>query len=102
MKFTGVYVAFALASSVAAAHGQEFASDEAAGRIAAVDPSTLVLEDGATFVIGEGLSTRGLAPGIEVTVLFEEKDGDIVAKKVAPSGGMVLRLGRYEYSGASY
>ena len=96
MKLTGLYVAFAFAfvSSVAVAHGHEFASDEAAGRIAAVDPSTLVLEDGATFVIGEGLSTRGLAPGIEVTVSFEEQDGDIVATKVAPCWRWVQLVGQ--------
>jgi Cu/Ag efflux protein CusF len=57
-------------------------ADEAAGKITAVDAQTLVLEDGTTFTIGEGVSTEGLEPGTEVTVSYEEKDGQMVVTDV--------------------
>jgi len=71
-------LAFALSASIAYA-------DDAAGKVAAVDSQTLVLEDGTTFTIGEGVSTEGLEPGTEVTVSYEEQDGQMVATEVAPS-----------------
>jgi len=74
------FVALAFTLSAAAAH-----ADEAAGKVAAVDSSTLILEDGTTFTISEGVSTDGLEPGTEVTVSFEEQDGQLVATEVAPS-----------------
>ena len=74
--------ALAFAFSVAVAH-----AEETAGKVAAVDMSTgsLMLEDGTIFTIGEGVSTDGLEPGTEVTVSFEERDGQLVATEVAPS-----------------
>jgi len=60
-------------------------ADEAAGKIAAVDAGTLILEDGTTFTISEGVSTEGLEPGTEVTVSYEEQDGQMVATEVAPA-----------------
>jgi len=57
-------------------------ADEAAGKITAVDEQTLILEDGTTFTIGEGVSTEGLEPGTEVTVSYEEKDGQMVITEV--------------------
>ena len=71
-------LAFALSASIAYA-------DDAVGKIAAVDSQTLVLEDGTTFTIGEGVSTEGLEPGTEVTVSYEEQDGQMVITEVAPS-----------------
>ncbi len=71
-------LAFAFSMSIAQA-------DEAAGKVAAVDSQTLILEDGTTFTIGEGVSTEGLEPGTEVTVSYEEQDGQKVATEVAPS-----------------
>ena len=71
-------LAFAFSMSIAQA-------DEAAGKISAVDSQTLVLEDGTTFTIGEGVSTEGLELGTEVTVSYEEQDGQKVATEVAPS-----------------
>ena len=79
-KFIAPFAALAFAFSIAAAH-----ADEASGKIAAVDGSTLILEDGTTFTISEGMSTEGLEPGTEVTVSFEEQDGQMVATEVAPS-----------------
>lgn len=71
-------VAFVFSAAIALA-------DEAAGKISAVDASSITLEDGTTFTIGEGVSTEGLEPGTEVTVSYEEKEGQKVATEVAPS-----------------
>ena len=60
-------------------------ADEAAGKVTAVDSETLILEDGTTFTIGEGVSVEGLEPGTEVTVSFEEQDGQMVVTEIAPS-----------------
>ena len=74
--------ALAFAFSVGMAY-----AEETAGKVAAVDPATssLMLEDGTTFTIGEGVSMDGLEPGTEVTVSFEEQDGQLIATEVAPS-----------------
>ncbi len=76
------FAALAFVFSIAIAQ-----ADETAGKVAAVDPASgsLVLEDGSTFTIGEGVSMDGLEPGTEVTVSFEEKDGQLIATEVAPS-----------------
>jgi hypothetical protein len=79
------FAALAFALSIATAYANEAASDETAGRIAVVDESTLVLEDGATFTISESVSIEGLEPGTEVIVSFEELGGQIFATKIAPS-----------------
>jgi Cu/Ag efflux protein CusF len=79
-KLIAPFAALAFAFSIATAH-----ADEAAGKVAAVDAGTLILEDGTTFTISEGVSTEGLEPGTEVTVSFEEQDGQLIATEVAPS-----------------
>ena len=60
-------------------------AEDTSGMIASVDAQTLTLEDGTSFTIGEGVSMEGLEPGTEVTVSFEEQDGQLVATEVAPS-----------------
>ncbi len=79
-KLIAPFAALAFAFSMATAH-----ADEAAGKIAAADAGTLILEDGTTFTIGEGVSMEGLEPGTEVTVSYEDQDGTLVATEVAPS-----------------
>jgi hypothetical protein len=79
-KFIAPVAALAFVFSAATA----FAED-AAGKIAAIDASSIMLEDGTLFTIGEGVSMEGLEPGTEVTVSYEEKDGQKVAKEVAPA-----------------
>ncbi len=81
-KLVAPFAALAFVFSVAIAH-----ADEAAGKVAAVDPTSgsLILEDGTTFTIAEGVSMDGLEPGTEVTVSFEEQDGQLIATEVAPS-----------------
>lgn len=83
MRVIAPFLALAFALSIASAGANEAASDETSGRIATVDESTLILEDGATFTITDSVSTEGLKPGIEVIVSFEEQDGRILATKVA-------------------
>ncbi len=79
-KLVAPFAALAFVFSVAIAH-----ADEAAGKVAAVDSSTLTLEGGTTFTIAEGVSMEGLEPGTEVTVSYEEQDGNLIATEVAPS-----------------
>ncbi|HEX9770888.1 MAG TPA: DUF1344 domain-containing protein [Kiloniellales bacterium] len=81
-KLVAPFAALAFVFSIAIAQ-----ADETAGKVAAVDPSSgsLILEDGSTFTIAEGVSMEGLEPGTEVTVSFEEKDGQLIATEVAPS-----------------
>ena len=74
------FAALALVFSAAIAH-----ADEAAGKVAAADSKTLILEDGTTFTIADGVSTEGLEPGTEVTVSYEEQDGQLVATGVMPA-----------------
>jgi len=79
-KFIAPFAALAFAFSIAGAH-----ADEIAGKVAAADLTTLILEDGTSFTIGEGVSMEGLEPGAEVTVSYEEQDGSLVATEVTPS-----------------
>ena len=81
-KLLAPLTALAFVFSVAVAQ-----AEEAGGKIAAVDPSagTIVLEDGTTFTIAEGVSMEGLQPGTEVKVSFEEQDGQLIASEVMPS-----------------
>ena len=81
-KFVAPFAALAFAFSIATAH-----ADEAAGKIFTIDPAlgSFQLEDGTTFTIAEGVSMEGLEPGTEVTVSFEEQDGQNVATGIAPA-----------------
>ncbi len=81
-KILAPVAALAFALSISAAQ-----ADEAAGKIASVDPAqgTIVLEDGTAFTVMEGLSMEGLEPGTDVLVSFEDKDGQLVATEVAPA-----------------
>ena len=36
-------------------------------------------------MIAEGVSMEGLEPGAEVTVSYEEQDGNLIATEVVPS-----------------
>lgn len=81
-KLIAPFAALAFVLSIAVAQ-----ADEVAGKVALVEPNagTITLEDGTTYTIGEGVSMEGLEPGTEVTVSFEEMDGQLVATEVAPS-----------------
>lgn len=73
-------LAFAFTIAVAQA-------DQAAGKIAAVDPATgtLVLEDGTIFLVAQDLAMDGLKPGADVMIVFEEQGGQLIATEIAPA-----------------
>lgn len=81
-KLIAPFAAIAFVFSIAIAQ-----ADATGGKIATVDPAagSITLEDGTTFTIAEGVSMDGLEPGTEVTVSFEEQDGQLIATEVAPS-----------------
>lgn len=79
-KLIAPFVALAFMFSAATAF-----AEEAGGKVAMVDAQTLILEDGTSFTIAEGVSVEGLEPGTEVTVSYEEQDGQMVATEVAPA-----------------
>ncbi len=62
-------------------------AEEAMGKIQAVDPATrtLTLEDGNSFILGEAVAIDSLQPGSDVTVSYEEKDGQKTATQVTPA-----------------
>jgi Cu/Ag efflux protein CusF len=62
-------------------------AEEAMGKIQAVDPATrtLTLEDGSSFVLGDAVAIDSLQPGSDVTVSYEEKDGQKTATQVTPA-----------------
>jgi Cu/Ag efflux protein CusF len=61
-------------------------ADEASGKIEAMDPGsrTIVLDDGNIYIVSEEVAVEGLQPGTEVTVSFEEQDGQRTATGVTP------------------
>jgi len=73
-------VAFMAASGLALA-------EDASGKIQAVDPTarTIQLEDGTIFTVAEGVALDTLQPGTEVTVSYEEQDGQKTATSVMPA-----------------
>jgi Protein of unknown function (DUF1344) len=62
-------------------------AEEAMGKVQAVDPATrtLTLEDGSSFILGEAVAIDTLQPGTDVTVSYEEKDGQKQATQVTPA-----------------
>ncbi|MEM7170386.1 MAG: DUF1344 domain-containing protein [Pseudomonadota bacterium] len=81
-KFLAPVAALTFALSISAAQ-----ADDASGKIAAVDAAqgTIILEDGTAFTVVEGLPMEGLQPGTDVTVSYEEQDGQLIATEVVPS-----------------
>ncbi len=62
-----------------------FAEEVSVGTISFIDEGSLMLEDGTTFTIGEGISVEGLEPGTEVTVSYEDQDDEYVATSIEPT-----------------
>ncbi len=60
-------------------------AEEASGPIVSVDPATgiIILEDGTTYTVAEGVSIEGLQPGDTVTVSFEVQGDKNMASDVA-------------------
>ena len=59
---------------------------ETKGKIQTVDPATRIiqLDDGTMYTVAEGVALDSLKPGTEVTVSFEEKNGQKTATDVKP------------------
>jgi hypothetical protein len=72
---------FALGLFAAAAQ-----AEEASGVIVEIDTDNrqILLDDGQTYTLAEGVSIDGLEPGSEVMVSFEEAADGKVAVEVAP------------------
>ena len=62
-------------------------AEEASGTITSVDPASrmIQLDDGSSFTVSEGVAIESLQPGTEVTVSYEEQNGENVATEVVPS-----------------
>ena len=60
-------------------------AEEASGKVVSMEGGVLILEDGTSFTISEGVSTEGLQPGMEVTVSYEDQGGERVATGVTPA-----------------
>ena len=71
-KLLGVLVAAALIGTAGAA-----SAEEATGTVEGVDLQSrmIVLDDGTVFAVSEGIALETLRPGSEVTVSYEETDG---------------------------
>lgn len=71
-KLLGVLVATALAGTAGSASGEE-----ASGTVEGIDLQSrmIVLDDGTVFAVTEGIALETLRPGSEVTVSYEESDG---------------------------
>lgn len=82
-KLVGAVSALALFASA----GLAVAAEEVTGTVLEIDEmaQTITLEDGATYTAAEGVILEGLEPGEEVTVSFEEEDGENVATSIRPA-----------------
>ncbi len=71
-KLLGVLVAAALLGTAGVA-----SAEEATGTVEGVDLQSrmIVLDDGTVFAVTEGIALETLRPGSEVTVSYEESDG---------------------------
>ncbi len=71
-KLLGVLVAAAFIGTAGIA-----SAEEASGTVEGVDLQSrmIVLDDGTVFAVSEGIALETLRPGSEVTVSYEETDG---------------------------
>ena len=71
-KLLGALVAAALFGTANVA-----SAEEATGTVEGVDLQSrmIVLDDGTVFAVTEGIALESLRPGSEVTVSYEESDG---------------------------
>ena len=78
--------AAAAAAALFVSAGSAFA-EEADGTIITVDPATsiIILDDGQTYSVAEGVSIEGLQPGDTVKVSYEVQDNKNVVTAVTKS-----------------
>ena len=74
-KLLGVLVAAALFGTASVA-----SAEEASGTVEGVDLQSrmIVLDDGTVYAVTEGIALETLRPGSEVTVSYEESEGQKV------------------------
>jgi hypothetical protein len=62
-------------------------AEEASGTVMAVDPASrmIQLDDGAVYSVSEDVAIEALQPGTEVTVSYEEQNGENVITEVVPA-----------------
>ena len=62
-------------------------AEDATGKIATIDSEnqTMTLDSGMSFTLSEGTSLEGLKVGDEVSVTYEQQDGQNVATEIAPA-----------------
>ena len=78
----GALSAIAMIIAVSAAN-----AEEATGKIEAIDDANriIVLDNGVTYTLAEGVSLEGLQPGDDVTVSFEAQGDQNMASEVKPA-----------------
>jgi hypothetical protein len=66
--------------------GPAIAAD-VSGKIQEIDEEarTIILEDGSSYQLGQGVALEGLSVGQEVTLSLEDEDGKMVAQDVEPA-----------------
>ena len=76
-------IAAVSAAAMLAFAGAAFA-EEASGAVELVDPATgtIILQDGTTYTVADGVSIEELQPGDTVTVSFEVQDDKNMATSV--------------------
>ncbi|WP_419903398.1 DUF1344 domain-containing protein [Kiloniella sp.] len=81
-KFIAGIIALGLLGSVSAASAAEMT-----GRVMTTDEATntIIMENGTVLELAGGLSVKGLAPGTEVVVTYDEKDGKNMVTDIAPA-----------------
>src|SRR5690606_16177420 len=74
----------ALVAAVALTAAAPSLAAEITGKVQKADneADTLLLVDGTLFYLGEGATVKGLKPGTEVTVTFEDQSGLKVATAI--------------------
>ncbi len=59
-------------------------AEEMKGTVVEVDEAqgVIMLDSGESFTLAEGVTVEGLQPGTEVTVSYEDQDGEKVASQI--------------------
>lgn len=81
-RYLGALSALALFVGVGVA-----SAEEAMGTLQEINQETrtIVMDDGTTYTVAEGVSLEGFEPGKQVTVSFEEQGGQKVANEIKPA-----------------
>ena len=58
---------------------------ETSGKIISMDANMMILEDGTAIALPEGMDVGSLQPGVDVVVVYEERNGQKIATEVQPA-----------------